>query len=34
MSIHVRAVQDDIPAGLSRVLDILESSIKESKVAP
>jgi hypothetical protein len=32
MSIHVRAVQDDIPAGLSRVLDILESSIKESKV--
>ncbi|HET9530623.1 MAG TPA: DUF2589 domain-containing protein [Blastocatellia bacterium] len=34
MSIHVRAVQDDIPAGLSRVLDILESSIKESKVEP
>jgi uncharacterized protein DUF2589 len=29
MQIHVRAVQDDIPAGLSRVLDILEQTIKE-----
>ncbi len=33
MSIHVRAVQDDMPAGLSRILDILESSIKEEKTA-
>ena len=30
MSIHVRAVQDSMPAGLSRVLDILEASIKET----
>lgn len=33
MSIHVRAVQDDMPAGLSRILDILESSIREEKVS-
>lgn len=33
MSIHVRAVQDDMPAGLSRVLDILETAIKEQKSA-
>src|SRR5262249_50363653 len=31
MAIHVRAVQDDMPAGLSRILDILENSIKEVK---
>lgn len=31
MKISVRAVQDDIPAGLSRVLDILETIIKEKK---
>lgn len=30
LNIHVRAVQDDVPGGLARVLDILESSIKES----
>ncbi len=29
MAIHVRAVQDDIPAGLSRLLDLLEQSIRE-----
>jgi hypothetical protein len=29
MNIHVRAVQDDIPAGLERVLDLLEQTIKE-----
>ncbi|MCR9244624.1 MAG: DUF2589 domain-containing protein [bacterium] len=29
ININVRAVQDDIPAGMSRVLDILESSITE-----
>ena len=28
--VNVRAVQDDIPAGLSRVLDILENSIIDS----
>lgn len=28
MNVNVRAVQDDIPAGLSKVLNILESSIK------
>lgn len=29
ININVRAVQDDIPAGMSRVLDILESAIQE-----
>ena len=29
MAIHLTAVQDDIPAGLGKVLNILESSIKE-----
>ena len=29
MAINVRAVQDDIPAGLERILDILEQTIKE-----
>jgi hypothetical protein len=31
MEIHVRAVQDDMPGGLSRILDILESAITEAK---
>lgn len=30
ININVRAVQDDIPAGMNRVLDILESSIKQA----
>ena len=36
MEINVRAVQDDIPAGMGRVLDILESIIeeKESEAPP
>ena len=29
MNINVRAVQDDMPAGLSRILDLLEQTIKE-----
>lgn len=29
MDIHVRAVQDEMPAGLSKILDILEKAIKE-----
>ena len=29
MNVNVRAVQDDIPAGLSRMLNILESTINE-----
>lgn len=33
MDIHVRATQDDMPGGLSRVLDILESAITETKTA-
>ena len=33
MEIHVRATQDDMPGGLSRILDILESAITESKAA-
>jgi len=31
MNIHVRAVQDAMPAGLSRILGILETLIKETK---
>lgn len=31
MEIHVRAVQDDMPGGLSRILDMLESAITETK---
>jgi hypothetical protein len=33
MEIHVRATQDDMPGGLSRILDILDSAITESKAA-
>jgi hypothetical protein len=33
MNVHVRAVQDSMPAGLSRILDILESTIKETKTS-
>ena len=29
MNINVRAVQDDMPAGLERILDLLEQTIKE-----
>ena len=29
LDIHVRAVQDEMPAGLSKVLDILEDAIKD-----
>lgn len=31
MDIHVRAVQDEMPAGLSKMLDILEDAIKDKK---
>lgn len=31
LDIHVRAVQDEMPAGLSRVLDILEDAIQDVK---
>lgn len=31
LDIHVRAMQDNMPAGLSRMLDILEQSIHEEK---
>lgn len=33
MDIHVRAVQDEMPAGLSKVLDILEDAIQDTKTA-
>ena len=33
MNVHVRAVQDELPAGMSRVLNILESIIKEDRKA-
>ena len=32
LDIHVRAVQDEMPAGLSKVLDILEDAIQDVKV--
>ena len=31
MDIHVRAVQEDMPGGLSRILDILEDAITDTK---
>jgi hypothetical protein len=34
ININVRAIQDDIPAGMSRVLDILESAIAEPQASP
>lgn len=34
MQIHVRAVQDEMPAGLSRMLDMLEQAIKETPKTP
>jgi hypothetical protein len=33
MAIHVRAVQDELPAGTERLLSILENSIKETAAA-
>lgn len=33
LDIHVRAVQDAMPAGLSKILDILENAIKDKPVA-
>lgn len=33
MDIHVRAVNDEMPVGLSKVLDILEEAIEEKPVA-
>lgn len=34
MNIKVHAVQDDMPAGLERILDILEQTIKEKPASP
>jgi hypothetical protein len=31
MNVHLRAVQDDMPAGLNRMLQILETTIKETR---
>jgi len=33
MEIHVRAVQDEMPSGLSRMLDILEAAIQDEEQA-
>lgn len=33
MEVHVRAKQDDMPAGLAKVLSILEASIREKKTS-
>ena len=33
LDVHVHAVQDEIPAGLGRILNILEDTIKESRGA-
>jgi hypothetical protein len=32
MNVHVRAVQDEMPAGLERLLGILEDSIQSQPV--
>ena len=32
MAVHVRAVQDELPAGTERLLSILESNIQETKI--
>lgn len=34
MAIHVRAVQDELPAGLGKILNILEQAILDKKAAP
>jgi Protein of unknown function (DUF2589) len=34
MQIHVRAVQDEMPSGMSRMLDMLEQAIKETPATP
>ncbi|MGY1582048.1 DUF2589 domain-containing protein [Streptomyces sp. MN13] len=34
MKVNVRAIQDDVPAGLERILDMLEQSIREKPLAP
>jgi hypothetical protein len=34
MAIHVKAVQDDMPAGLAKILEILEKSILEKPSTP
>ncbi len=34
MNIHVKAVQDDMPAGLAKILEILEKSILEKPATP
>ena len=31
LNIHVRAVQDEMPSGLSKMLDILEDAIQDKK---
>ena len=31
MEIHVRAVQNEMPGGLSKILEILDKAIKEEK---
>lgn len=34
MNVKIRAVQDELPAGMSRVLDLLEQSISETETTP
>jgi hypothetical protein len=34
MKVNVRAIQDDVPAGLERILDMLEQSIREKPQPP
>ena len=34
MDIHVKAIQDEMPAGLSKILDILEDAVKNKPVSP
>lgn len=34
MDIHLRAVQDDVPGGLAKVLEILQQAIRENQLPP
>ena len=33
MAVHIRAVQDEMPAGMQKVLDILESNMRSQPAA-
>jgi hypothetical protein len=33
MAVHIKAVQDEMPAGMQKVLDILESNMRAQPVS-